>query len=359
MANQLVSFALIASLKVGVEGKCVRIIAVGSVDGVCTVAALKRLLLKLGATSVVIEFAQAFSVDKLSPQTWTEEVVFFVDLAVNNRDKVMTADFVRRIPTGCQILGVLDEHNAEDWSELFATVGLDFEALLIKPCSQALEGQPKSSGALLLSILGDQADEHTKALCEAAAAGDRMDFSGPVGSVVNKAMKAKIADDTRRVYLANHYASSLVPDEKVSGWVKEYEVIEANHRKVIASIDPALLADGIVLADATGLTVDMTTLLGLLYKKGRVVALAGETYDKALGRKVKSLSFGTPPGTRAKLVVKDEQGEKIVDQDILSAIKAVVPEASGFAEKANVPPEHTEAALKAAKEWLSRVPAKS
>jgi len=343
MVSQLISVALIASLKVGVEGKKVRIIAVGSVDGVCSAAALKRLLLSLGATSVVIEFSQAFAVDKLSPTTWMEEVVFFVDLAVNNRVDGgietgfnMTCAFVRAvIEAGKVIAGVCDEHSKEDWQRVCAAVGLDFNSLAIQPVSQKT-GTIKSSGALLLSVLGDQADEHTVQLCEAAAAGDRMDFSGPIGGPVNKSMKARIQDDTRRVYLADHYSAHLTVDEKMSGWVKEYEVIEANHQKVVESIDPTFLTDGIVLANGTGLVVDMTTLMGLLYKRGRVVILIGETFDKGLGRKVPSYSFGIPTGKG----------------DLLAVLKAAGVDCSGFAEKANVKPEHSQAAITAVRAWL-------
>jgi len=311
----------------------------GSVDGTLTAAVGKG----RAAPDCVAFPTQAFAVDKIDPSTWApNRRVLLVDLAVNNRKEVdgresgfeMTCGFIRKVlEAGHQLVGICDEHDATDWRRVCEAVGIDFEALGVKPVSQKT-GPIKSSGALLLSLLGDEANERERQLLTDANDGDRMVFTGPFGAPANKAMKAKIMDDTRRVYLVEHFAQHSVPDAKILGWVGEYEVIEANHRKVVESIED--LGDGIVRATAVGLTVDMTTLMSMLYKRGKVVVLVGEAFDKALGRKVPVHAFGVNTG----------------GGDIFSVLKAAGVPVTGFAEKANVPPEHAEGALEAVRAWL-------
>lgn len=309
-------------------GKVNFVLAVGSVDGVCTSAAV----LRNADPAANIGFCQAFTVDKVDPATWGDRRnSLFVDLAVNNRDEAMTVDFLRRVKAaGHTIIGVLDEHNAEDWQKAFAAAKLSFDELAIKPVSQN-DGDIKSSGALLLSLLGnEEVDEQTRELCEAADAGDRMDFSTHFGGVVNQAVKSRIADDSRRVYLAKHFAQNHDADATINGWVAEYEQILANHDEIVAAkVD---LGNKIHRVVATGKMVDMTTLMSRLYKEGaKVVVLEGETFSKDLGRKTLSVSFGTNDKTL----------------DLLAVVKGTVPSASGFAQKVNVEPEHEAAALEA------------
>jgi len=185
------------------------VVAVGSVDGILTSAAFLRLI---GADQTVgLEFAQAFTVDKIDPTKWEpNRQVAFVDLAVNNRDPQMTADFVRRIrEAGHTIVAVCDEHNAEDWLRVLGS----FDGLLITPVSQDT-GEIKSSGALLVKVWQDaqtkshvvffkvpEWDAHTGELCVAADAGDRMDFSTRFGGLVNQAVKSMVVGfvKTRKV----------------------------------------------------------------------------------------------------------------------------------------------------------------
>ncbi len=306
-----------------------QIVAVGSVDGVCTAAAVLRLIGR-PAVEVGLVFCQAFTVDRVDPTTWEppNRQVAFVDLAVNNRDDTMTADFVRRIlEAGHEIVAIIDEHSREDWQGVLGS----FEGLIVEPQSQKSEGGPGSSGELLRRALaGEEIDSHTAELLGAADAGDRMDFTTHFGGMVNQAVKSAIADDTRRVYLARHIASNRDGDEKIASWIKEYETILANHDKVVAGrVD---LGNGIHRVSAKGLAVDMTTLMGRLYREGaRVVALEGESYSKELKCKVLQISFGT-----------NDRG-----LDLLSVVKAAVPTASGFAQKANVDPADEAAALAA------------
>ena len=292
-----------------------QIVSVGSVDGVLTSAALLRLI---GSADVDIVFAQAFTVDKVDVSSWKpERKVALVDLAVNNRDKAMTANFIQRLrAAGHELVAVCDEHDRNDWLEVLGS----FDGLLIEPQSQAL-GVLKSSGAVLNAALGEQLDDHARMLCDAADRADRMEFVG-VGALVNQAVKSKIADDNRRVSLARHFANSAEADTTISSWIKEYEVILANHQAILDSKTD--LGDGIVRVSTVGKVVDMTTLMSQLYKGGaKVVVCEGEMFDKAKGCKTRQIAYGTNSTL-----------------DLLACAKQVVPTASGFAQKANVEPQY-------------------
>lgn len=306
-----------------------QILSVGSVDGVCTSAALLRLI---GGGNVGLQFTQAFSVEKVDVSKWAAgQKIAFVDLAVNNRDKAMTADLVRRIrEAGHEIVAVIDEHNRADWLEVLGT----FDGLIVEPQSQS-EGTFKSSGAVLKAAVGAEADDHTVELLDAADAGDRMDFSTRFGGVVNQAVKSDIANDNRRIHLARHFAGNSEPDETIRGWMSEYEEILANHDLIVSAKTD--LGDGIVRVSTIGKKVDMTTLMARLYKSGaKVVVCEGEMFVPAIKAKKVMVAFGTDSKSF----------------DLLAAVKVVVPTASGFAQKANVDPEHEEAALAAVRAAL-------
>ena len=304
-----------------------QVVSVGSVDGILTTAALLHVI---GDSDVDVVFAQAFTVDKVDVSSWKpERKVALVDLAVNNRDKTMTANFVQRLKAaGHQIVVVCDEHSREDWLEVLGT----FDGLLIEPQSQA-NGSLKSSGAVLFDAMRNRLDDHCLALCDAADRADRMDFVG-LGAVVNQAVKSKIQDDTRRVYLAKHFANSSGADATILGWIKEYEVILANHQEIFAAKQD--LGDGIVKVSAIGKVVDMTTLMSQLYKGGaKVVVMEGEMYDKSADKKLRQIAFGTS-----------------LKCDLLACVKQIVPTASGFAQKVNVAPESEALAIEAVRQLL-------
>ncbi len=307
------------------------IIAVGSVDGVCTASAVARLT---GNPEIEIVFCQAFTVDKLPVSTWTGRGIVLVDLAVNNRDAEMTRRFITALRDGDnELVAVIDEHNRADWLGILGS----FEGLTIEPRSQTDEDGPKSSGEVLrraLETAGEEVDSHTLSLLADADAGDRMDFSGPFASAVNQAVKSAIQDDTRRVYLARHFAQNDTADSTIQGWCQEYEKILANHQEVLAGKKD--LGGGLVRVSTIGKVVDMTTLLSELYKGARVVVMEGEMFDKAAGKKVHQIAFGT-----------NEKGF-----DLLACIKQVVPNASGFAQKANVETLFEEAATAAVRALL-------
>jgi len=306
-----------------------QVVATGSVDGVLTSAALLR---AIGENNIGLEFAQAFTVNKVDPSTWQSgRKVAFVDLAVNSREPGMTVAFLRQITeAGHSIVGVLDEHNAEDWQNAFVEAGLNFDSLTVQPVSQD-KSEIKSSGALLLSLLGSEVDEHTRKLCEAADSGDRMDFSTHFGGMVNQAVKSKIQDDTRRIHLAQHFATNTEADEKIQGWITEYEAILANHAEILASKQD--LGEGFVRISTIGFKVDMTTLMRSLYQGGaKIVVCEGEMYNKSVGKPTVQIAFGT--------------NDKSLN--LLETVKgAGVNALGGFAQKANVEPDDEQASIEA------------
>lgn len=319
-----------------------QIVAVGSVDGVLTTAALLRLIgtktlvanegesfadhvqraiaLAISATDHVgLVFTQAFTVDKIDVSTWEpNREVAFVDLAVNNRDKAMTAAFVQRVKdAGHKLVAVIDEHDAQDWLDCLGS----FEGLFIRPESQE-QGEFKSSGAVLAQAVPQSmflCDAQVRELLADADKADAMDFSGLFASPANQAVKSAMADDSRRIYLARHFAVHARPDSKIQEWIKEYEQILVNHDAIVANQKD--LGEGIVRVTATGLAVDMTTLMSRLYQTAKVVVLEGEAFVPAKKTKMLLVVYGTSDKTL----------------DLMAVIKATgISPLGGFAQKVNV-----------------------
>jgi len=307
------------------------VVAVGSVDGILTTAALLRLI---GNDDVEVCFTQAFTVDRLPVGSWNGRRVALVDLAVNNRDPQMTASFIARLrEQNNELVAVIDEHSREDWLSVLGT----FDGLVIEPQSQGVEGVPGSAGEVLRRALeGEVVDDHTLDLLAAADAADRMDFSTHFGSIANQAVKSNIRDDARRVKLARHLAQQREADEQIAAWIAEYEAILANHDTIVASRED--LGDGIHRVSTAGLAVDMTSLMGRLYGEGaKVVALEGEAFVPAEKRKRALLAFGT--------------ADKGLDLMAIVRVAGVTP-LGGFAQKVNVDLGDEEVALAAVRAHL-------
>jgi hypothetical protein len=316
------------------------VVAVGSVDGVCTTAAVLRRCVASPEADVV--FTQAFTVDQVDVSTWgPSRRVLFVDLAVNNRDKSMTVGFLLRIKdAGHTVVGILDEHNSKDWYWACEQAGIPFEDLIIRPVTQR-RALIDSSGAFLLSLLGDEVDEHTRELCEAADAGDKMDFTTHFGSMVNSSVKSKMADDSRRVHLARHLANQREPDQDIQQWMSEYEKILANHEEIVAA--RIEITEKVVCINTVGKDVDMTTLMGTLYKHPflyDLVVVEGEFHSKSAGAKTRQIGLGC------------NFFPKI---DLVTIIRDAGIEVSGFASKANIRPEDQAAAAVALLSFMRAV----
>lgn len=312
-----------------------QIVAVGSVDGILTSAALLRLC----EGNPGLTFCQAFTVDKIDISGWAPgSQIAFVDLAVNNRDPKMTENFVRKITNaGHKIVAIIDEHSAVDWADCLVSCELRFDDLLIQPMTQKVQtgvfGRVVSSGDVLMSHFAnhDPHDQLTWLLAFGARCADFGEFqSSQYTSVVNKAIKSAIHDDSRRVVLAYNAAKGkLFTDPQIQTWVNEYEEIEFNHKTILSA---AKIERGIVCVDAAGKRVDMTSLMMELYKMAPIAAVKGEMFDSLTKSKGLLVSFGVPQSS---------------GRDIFTEVKnAGITPHGGFAQKVNVLPEDYERATR-------------
>ncbi len=302
------------------------IVAVGSVDGVLTTAAV----LRKNGTSVPIIWTQAFQVDQIKiDQLEAGRKILFIDLAVDNQRPERTAKFVADLlEAGHKIIGVCDEHCREHWANI-----LDLDGLAIQPQSKS-DRFHTSSGRVLLQALFQEEDEIVYALCMDAEKADAFEFVG-YGEIANKAIKSALQDDSRRTYLANCFAFKGTLDKKIQGWIDEYEEILNNHSVIIEEAE----ADGkVVRLRPAGRRIDTTTLMGELYRKEfDLVVLDDQIFDKEAGRKVPVVSFGT--------------GRK--NCDLIQILKdAGVPAIGGFAQKVSVRPENERSVLDALRSGL-------
>jgi hypothetical protein len=244
----------------------------------------------------------------------------------------MTADFVRRIrAAGHTIVAVIDEHNRADWLEALG----GFDGLVIEPVSQN-EGVIKSSGALLCQALGNLCNHQVEKLLAAADAGDRMDFTTHFSGIVNQSVKSDIGNNARREKLARFFAVHFQPDVQIRGWMQEYEEILRANAEVIA--ERSELGDQIVRVAPGNRLIDMTVLMGDLYRMGyKIVISEGMMYDKSINGKRLMVSFGT----EAK------------NLDLLKAVEAAGIKAGGFANKVNLDPADEATALEAVRNLLN------
>lgn len=321
------------------------IIAVGSVDGVLTTAAVKRLI---GCGDVEVLFTQAFQVDRLPVDEWSGRRVILVDLAVNNREPVMTATFVRRLIEGGNILvAIIDEHDATAWRQAlesaFAQMGdqvpelsaIDvLDGLAVRPKSQ-VDGGPGSSGEVLRRAMvaaGESVGGYVADMLAQADQADSGNFTSPLAGLANSATKSAIADNGRRVRLVNLLAQGVdvaFGDDQVQAWVAEYEEMEANLATLLDAVVEDL-GDGIVRVDTGGCRVDVTSLLFALYKRGKVAVVAGTTaFNPAAGRPMPTVSIATSDRSF----------------DLLAVVKAAGISTGGFAQKANIDPADEAAAI--------------
>lgn len=255
-----------------------KIIAVGSVDGVLTSAALIRFLANRECESEVF-FTQAFTCHEVLESIQLNDLVWLVDLAVNNRDVEYTRQFIQAIfDKKAYIQAVADEHGSESWYRIIPNL----EGLLVHP--QDRSKVYPSSGAVLRKALWQLEgwDEYCTNLTHFADEADQANFVG-LGAIVNKAIKADIKDQNRRVYLANHLAITSQPDEQILSWLNDYKVLEANVKTVVQSSHQ----DGdIYFFDSRDVKVDRTSMvveLDKLYPTAKVAVCRGLAYDRDRG----------------------------------------------------------------------------
>ena len=249
-----------------------KIIAVGSVDGVLTAAALIRWL---GDAEII--FTQAFKVQETLVSIQSGDRVWLVDLAVNNRNPKYTSDFVKGVnERGAKIVAIADEHGADAW---YGIAGIDWDEVQVHPLDRS-EKYP-SSGAVLRAHMESSPrwDDYCTKLTQYADLADKGQFIG-LGELVNKAVKADIKDQNRRAYLANHFATTSEPDEQILEWLDDYKVLEANTKTVVESS----YQDGeLYFFDSREFKVDRTSMvveLDTLYPSAKVAVCRGLAYDR-------------------------------------------------------------------------------
>jgi hypothetical protein len=265
------------------------IIAVGSVDGVLTAAALARVITADQHRLVddcSVQWVQAHTVDKVVLPADETLDVWLVDLAVDQRDpERTTVALLDQIQAGGhRLMGVIDEHNPAAWLERLHSD--EYNALKVKPRDLT------SSGAVLLSQIGEWAwvSPDDLALLHEADLADRGDFSAGRRKVVNAAIKSKITDDARRtacwewlVGIKRRPDGSLkevgpvstrVPAE-IAEWRNEYEGQEAHRQRCLetATID----VRGVAVFNTNGVA-DVSALCFEAYKRwpGHLVVLHSE-----------------------------------------------------------------------------------
>lgn len=212
------------------------IMAVGSVDGVMTSAALSLLLRAEGHHKIDVLWTQAHRVDDVRFPDDEMLDVWLVDLAVDQLDPERTARLVKHIDAGGHHLcGVIDEHDPDAWSPILG--GLD---LRVSPMRAA------SSGAVLLAHLSrfDRLPSDVAEICREADLADRGDFVGGRRTTVNAAIKSKVSDDRRRTacfewlsgvqregrWVSTGLGVSTRVPAQIGGWVREYEADEECRR---------------------------------------------------------------------------------------------------------------------------------
>jgi hypothetical protein len=307
-----------------------RIIAVGSVDGVLTSAALIRFFSNRG-DACEIHFTQAFTCQETLEFIEAGDWVYLVDLAVNNRDPEYTRQFVKGIEDcGAAIYAIADEHDAQAWNQIIPNMGNGEGELAMMVYPQTRSEQYPSSGAVLRQYLSglEGWDDYCTRLTQYADLADQAEFVG-LAEVVNKAVKSNIRDQHRRVYIAKHFSQSFEMDPQIRQWVTDYETLEANMNEILSNV---VDRGKYIYLDSRGKDVDMTTLATRVYRQypdALVVVAKGQAFDKTKGGVIPCYSFMASTNAPEDLNVQSLVG---------------VP-GFGFAKKFNVEDEEFEEAL--------------
>lgn len=312
-----------------------QVISAGSVDGVLATAGFLRAL-HLGGkdiSKVSLTFTQPHMVDKIKIDWKEKQVVAFIDLAVNNANPQMTADFVQKITSaGHEILVIADEHSREAWGNI-----VDLSKLQIQPQSRD-EKVYTSASLILKKSFGNQVDQHTHDLLDGGEEADNspQKVTNKFAVMVNEATKSNIMDSTRRVHLAAHLALNIEQDAKIEGWRKEYLTMEANKPLILAKRED--LGNGVTRYDGNSVGLhDATAIFGGAYAKGDKVVF------------LQSMRDGKPVVT----IAKNDRDAGLKTLDLKAALeKNNVPHLGGMAARMNVAPEQEAAAINAIKASL-------
>lgn len=249
-----------------------QIVAVGSVDGILTTAAL---LSFIGPEkNVYVQFTTAATVNNLPIGLWRPaRRVALVNVGVNFNDLFTTRVFIDRLcRSGHRIVAVIDEHARDLWQAVLAPY-CAMSDLAVEPQTQSINSDIRSSGAVLLNALGAQVTDHQRALLLAADAADRGNFSPPLANIVNRSIKPDLYNQRRRVYLARHLAASAEPDAAIRQWMAEYLPLQQRAQDIWHA--RTNLGEGVIRLALDPRPVDMTDLIVRAWINGaRVVVLS-------------------------------------------------------------------------------------
>jgi len=259
------------------------LVIVASSDGMLGAAAYTRQEVGNSAQIRYI-FTEAHRVNEINVGSWPKNSkVGFIDLAVNNANRFMTIKLINKIKKlGHEILFVADEHDKDEWENVFKVCEIDLNKLTITPENRNEFG---SSCEILKRKFGDTIDEHTKELLDAGHQADQLNFETKFGEYFNQCTKANPRDDSRKDYLVRHFSVHDAPDETILAWKKEYLPIQLKTWEILETYQE--YSEEICIFDCSRGLCDVSDLFSKAYKIKPVVVLYG------LGKHNQGVSIGT------------------------------------------------------------------
>jgi len=288
------------------------IVSGGSPDSVLTSAEVLRRM--SGETEVVVTMAN--EVHNVRAGDWAPGTqVVLVGLSVSKPKRELTLAFLEALQAADHALvAIVDEHSAIEWDRALDAVGMSMDELKVQPASQD-SSNFRSAGRVLLEALGSDADDHGRALLEAADAADNREYqANALAYCTNAALKSAPDDQARKPEVVRWLASSsnvlrlaglpggqevvagaLVVDDKrdaqVWGWVREYAMLEGEHERILREARDE--GEGIV-SFSIERPVDMTALTKSFYDRGaKVVFYEADFYNRPLGKRIREVGLGT------------------------------------------------------------------
>lgn len=260
------------------------IFSVGTVDAVCTSAALMRHLKKSVSKKVQIYFDQVnnfkgFDFNNLN----NNSLVTLIGLSVNEDNEQDMLNFIKKIiSNGHTIYSIIDVNDAKSWEKILEQINSTlFVSLSVKPTSKEESGI-ESLGELLLKSI-KFIDRRVIELCIAGSSAQKMDFKPRLSDLVDRSTKSRILidkrrfinDDLRRNYLV-HYLSegNVVADDLIASWINEYDKTISTHEKIKKNVQ--CITKGVIRINISDEIVDLPKLLHDFYLMNNRVVFVEE-----------------------------------------------------------------------------------
>jgi hypothetical protein len=273
-----------------------------------------------------IIWVQPFTVDKCRPKgAWSG--IYLVDLAVNTRDPDMTKTFVEALPA--PVMGIIDEHSHADWRQAYA-----YEHLSLQPMTRGVTPDIYSAGDVLMQCV--HLDEIGVELCEAASFADRAMYRPKsIEYRANAVLKGDIRDDERRNALWRWHSGAPGHHDlaQIDRWAAEYELVAKRTRQLAAEARVYEQPPCVKLDVPANAQIDLTGLLMQLQQDHQSHIIVAAVDMPRAGR-MSILCSG--------------------NNDILDAVRKVVPSASGTPRRVTIERQHESIALAALASLSSR-----